>query len=57
MSTTQTLSPVQEQAVKAILALSKLTDQTGTKTTRTQNQILQNLSPVDLAAVAVALQQ
>jgi hypothetical protein len=49
------LSPSQEQALITILNLRKLTRETGTITTRAQNDILRALSSKDIAAVANAL--
>jgi hypothetical protein len=44
-----------QEAVARIIALRKLTEATGTITTRVQNRILQSLSDDVLAEVAVAL--
>jgi hypothetical protein len=44
-------------AVREIVALRNLTKKTGTITLRTQNHILQKLSPEALAKVAVILEQ
>jgi hypothetical protein len=44
-----------EKALRQILALRQLTRETGTRTTKTQNSILQTLSPQVLAEVAEAL--
>ena len=50
-----TLSPAAQKALRQILALRQLTRETGTRTTRTQNSILQALSPQALAEVAEVL--
>jgi hypothetical protein len=44
-----------QTAVREIIALRKLTLKTGTITLRTQNHVLQKLSPDALAKVAVIL--
>ena len=49
------LTPTQQKALTTILNLRKLTKETGTFTTRAQNDILRSLSSDDLAAVANAL--
>jgi len=49
------LTPEQDQALTTILNLRKLTRETGTITTRAQNDVLRALTSVDLAAVANAL--
>ena len=49
------LTPVQTAVLSQLLALRKLTFQTGTITRRTQNHILQNLGDDDLAVISVAL--
>jgi len=49
------LSPAAQTALTTILNLRKLTEKTGTRTTRAQNDILQSLDSPDLAAVANAL--
>ncbi|MFZ0197966.1 MAG: hypothetical protein WB523_19625 [Candidatus Sulfotelmatobacter sp.] len=46
------LTPTQHKALSTILNLRKLTKETGTITTRAQNDILRALSSADLAAVA-----
>lgn len=46
------LTPTQQKALSTILNLRKLTKETGTITTRAQNDILRALPSVDLAAVA-----
>jgi len=54
----QPATPISADAKKAlrqILALRQLTRQTGTRTTKTQNSILQALAPAVLAEVAEAL--
>jgi len=52
---TTELTASQRQALTTILNLRKLTKETGTITNKTQNRILQELSSIDLAAVANAL--
>jgi hypothetical protein len=52
---TTVLTPQQTAAVQTILNLRRLTRETGTRTTRAQNDILQALSSVDVSAVANAL--
>jgi hypothetical protein len=47
----------QQHAVDAVLALRALTRETGTKTTRTVNNILQKLSDEDLTIVAQVLRE
>lgn len=47
-----TLSPEAQQALTTILNLRQLTRETGTKTRRTQNEVLQKLNSEDLQAVA-----
>ena len=49
------LSPDAQKALRQILALRQLTRETGTRTTKTQNSILQALSVEVLAEVAEAL--
>jgi len=44
-----------QKAVRELVALRNLTKQTGTVTLRTQNGILQKLSPAALTRVAVIL--
>jgi hypothetical protein len=51
------MTPIQKEAVEQIKALRKLTTETGTRTTRSQNQILQSLSDADLTLVALELQR
>ena len=50
-----TMTPVQVLIVSELLSLQKLTRDTGTKTTRTQNRVLRNLSDDDLVVVSRAL--
>ena len=60
MATTKTVTPLtpsQEQAYSTIINLRKLTEETGTRTTKAQNDILRALNSLDLAAVANALAQ
>lgn len=42
-------------ALRTVIALRKLTAETGTRTTRSQNEILRALSDEDLTALATAL--
>jgi len=49
------LSPNAQKALRQILALRQLTRETGTRTTKTQNSVLQALSVEVLAEVAEAL--
>jgi hypothetical protein len=53
-STTE-LSPAAQKALATIINLRKLTRETGTITTRAQNDILRALNSSDIAAVANAL--
>jgi len=46
-----------EEAVERITALRELTAQTGTKTTRSQNEILQSLPDEVLAELALRLKR
>ena len=46
-----------KNAVEQVLALRKLTNETGTRTTRSQNLILRNLSDEDLTQVAIELKE
>jgi hypothetical protein len=46
-----------DEAVEKITALRELTAQTGTQTTRTQNDILRSLDDADLVEVAVRLKR
>jgi hypothetical protein len=50
-----TLTPSQQQAYTTILNLRTLTRETGTISTRAQNDVLRALNSSDLAAVANAL--
>jgi hypothetical protein len=50
------LTSAQKNALDRVKALRNLSKETGMKTTRSQNEILQALPPTDLAVVAVALQ-
>jgi hypothetical protein len=49
------LTTAQQTALTTILNLRRLTAETGTRTTRAQNDILRALASTDLAAVANAL--
>jgi hypothetical protein len=49
------LTQQQQAALTTILNLRKLTTETGTITTRAQNDLLRALSSTDIAAVANAL--
>lgn len=51
------LTPEQQQALTTILNLRKLTKESGTITTRAQNDVLRALSSADIAALANALAQ
>ena len=51
------LTPQQQRALTTILNLRRLTAETGTRTTRAQNDVLRALNSVDIAAVANALAQ
>jgi hypothetical protein len=53
--TTEQLTQTQQRALTTILNLRKLTKDTGTITTRAQNDVLRALSSTDIAAVANAL--
>lgn len=53
--TQTTLTPAAERALQKILNLRKLTMETGTISTRAQNDILRSLNSTDLSAVADAL--
>ena len=57
MTQPTTLTPSQRDAFTTIMNLRKLTCETGTITTRAQNDVLRALSSTDLAAVANALAQ
>ncbi len=49
------LSPTAQEALTTILNLRRLTKETGTISTRAQNDILRALNSTDLAAVANAI--
>jgi hypothetical protein len=49
------LTPAQQTALTTIYNLRRLTEETGTRTTRAQNDVLRALDSIDLAAVANAL--
>lgn len=51
------LTAAQQTALSTILNLRRLTEQTGTRTTKAQNDCLRALNSIDLAAVANALAQ
>lgn len=53
----QQLSPLQSSTVQKIRALRKLTESTGTRTTRTVNEILRALPAADLTVVALELER
>ena len=53
--TTETLSPTAEKALMTIRNLRRLTKETGTITTRAQNDVLRALNSQDIAAVANVL--
>jgi hypothetical protein len=53
--TTETLSPVAQKALSTIRNLRRLTKDTGTITTRAQNDVLRALNSSDIAAVANTL--
>ena len=55
MNMKTSLTPAQQDVYERITALRKLTADTGTRTTKTQNDLLQAQSSEDLAAVALAL--
>lgn len=55
--TTTTLTPTAEKALATIRNLRRLTKESGTITTRAQNDILRALNSTDIAAVADALAQ
>jgi len=54
-TTSETLSPAAQKALTTIRNLRRLTRETGTQTTRAQNDILRALSSDDIAAVANVL--
>jgi hypothetical protein len=49
------LTPKQQEILNKILALRKMTQDSGFKTTRSQNDLLERLDADDLAAIAAAL--
>jgi len=51
------LSPYQADILDKILAMRKLTAETGFRTNQSQSRLLGQLNPNDLAAVAQALQK
>ena len=51
----ETLSKTAQDALTTILNLRRLTQESGTATTRAQNDILRALNSADIAAVANAL--
>ena len=53
--TTNTLSPTAEKALTTIRNLRRLTKESGTITTRAQNDVLRALNSADIAAVANVL--
>jgi hypothetical protein len=53
--TADTLSPVAQKALQTIRNLRRLTKESGTITTRAQNDVLRALNSTDIAAVANAL--
>jgi hypothetical protein len=55
MTTTETLSPVAQKALTTIRNLRRLTKESGTITTRAQNDVLRALNSQDIAAVANVL--
>lgn len=52
MSAANTLSPAAEKALTTIRNLRRLSGESGTITTRAQNDVLRALSSTDIAAVA-----
>ena len=54
-TTTETLSTTAEKALMTIRNLRRLTKESGTITTRAQNDVLRALNSQDIAAVANAL--
>lgn len=54
-TTTETLSPVAQKALTTIRNLRRLTKESGTITTRAQNDVLRALNSQDIAAVANVL--
>lgn len=57
MMTTPTLSPKLAAVVEKIQNLQRLTQSTGFKTSRSQGEVLSQLTTDELAAVSAALQQ
>jgi len=57
LASCEALTPQQQRALTTILNLRRLTAETGTRTTRAQNDVLRALNSVDIAAVANALAQ
>jgi hypothetical protein len=55
--TTEHLTEAQQRALTTILNLRRLTKETGTFTTKAQNDVLRALNSDDIAAVANALAQ
>jgi hypothetical protein len=55
--TKEEMSPTALQALTTILNLRRLTRETGTVSTKAQNDVLRALGSADLAAVANALAQ
>ena len=55
VNVTELLTPNQQHALITILNLRKLTKETGTISTRAQNDVLRKLSSEDLAVIANAL--
>jgi hypothetical protein len=51
------LSPAAQQALQTIRNLRRLTRESGTITTRAQNDVLHALNSADIAAIANALAQ
>ena len=51
------MAPTQQQAVQNHESLSILEGETGTRTTRARNAVLQSLTDADLIAVFVALRE
>jgi hypothetical protein len=54
-TTKEPLTPSQQKALTTIRNLRRLTKDTGTITTRAQNDVLRALSSTDISAVANAL--
>lgn len=52
---THTMTPAAQKALTTIRSLRRLTKETGTITTRAQNDVLRALSSTDIAAVANVL--